>query len=178
MLAPPKRVGFRPNRAFLRCPHPVLHCTFLRTSRLPALRADVTKIYPALALRPSIPPSGLPWPHDLPKPDEAKQGAVRARKRRREAGCSAQPPCVTLCVTASKFQGQNCAPAQSPTMAPTPRFRLSEAYGCHPTHRMGTQALTGADTGLAVLGCSSPAPMDGHWQKTTRQKSAALLQMF
>ena len=132
MLAPPKRVGFRPNRAFLRCPHPVLHCTFLRTSRLPALRADVTKIYPALALRPSIPPSGLPWPHDLPKPDEAKQGAVRARKRRREAGCSAQPPCVTLCVTASKFQGQNCAPAQSPTMAPTPRFRLSEAYGMPP----------------------------------------------
>lgn len=49
MLAPPKRVGIRPNGAFLHCPHPALHCTFLRASCLSALRADVIKIYPAFS---------------------------------------------------------------------------------------------------------------------------------
>ena len=49
MLALPKRVGIRPNGAFLHCPHPRPHNTFLCASCLSALRADVTKIYPALS---------------------------------------------------------------------------------------------------------------------------------
>ena len=46
---------------------------------------------------PLNPPSGLPLPHDLPKADEAKQGAVRVRKRCREAGRTAQPPSEFSC---------------------------------------------------------------------------------
>ena len=53
------------------------------------------------------PPSGLPLSWDLSKPDEAKQSAVRVRKRRREAGCSAQPPggffCIALDISKAKL---------------------------------------------------------------------------
>ena len=52
MLALPKRVGIRPNGAHLRCPYPRAYYTFLCASCLSALRADVTKIYPALFSNP------------------------------------------------------------------------------------------------------------------------------
>lgn len=46
------------------------------------------------------------------------------------------------------FQRQNRFSRQHLTKAPTPRFNFPEVYGCHPTHRRGTQALTGTETGL------------------------------
>ena len=91
-------------------------------------------------------PSGLPLPHDLPKADEAKQGAVRVRKRCREAGRTAQPPSEFSCA-ALEVSAVEPFPATAAHKGPHTAFQpcggvrgATRPIGC-------TQALTRADTG-------------------------------
>ena len=50
------------------------------------------------------------------------------------------------------LQGKNRPLPRLLTKAPTLCFVLLEVHGCHPTCRKGTQALTGANTGVYGFG--------------------------
>lgn len=86
------------------------------------------------------------WVALRPGHNEAELGAVRARKRIGRLGGLPSLPMALLC----RFRylgGKNRSLRQSCTAASRPRFSRSEVHGCHPPRRMGTQVLTGADTG-------------------------------
>lgn len=148
----------------------------------PALRGVVIRAGATCDPRPlscfKIEPLGCPSPWAFCRTETFQK--IRWLVVKRTAGrlVLCRPPRVILCVAAPKFQGQNCAPAQSRTKAPTPRFTPSEVYGCHLARRMGTQVLTTADTGLCGFGLWCPLQVGGLWQRIARQKFAACSQFF
>lgn len=104
---------------------------------------------------PLNPPSGLPLPWDLSKPDEAKQSAVRGRKRRREAGRSALTSRRFLLPCSCHF---SCKIVFPDSGAQRPQHRVLTFRRCTDA----TQPTTGPhkpSQGLtrvfAVLGCSA-----------------------
>lgn len=145
MLAPPKRVGFRPNGAFLRCPHLLLttlfrahrfcpHCGQKRTQFIP--HENRTPCF-ALAL-------GI-----LPKQNRVPSG----QKMRREVGYTC-PASRRFCLRRRfRFWGENRSPSQSPTKGPTPRFssrRCTDATRPAGGPHKPSQGLT---RGSTFLGC-------------------------
>ena len=145
MLAPPKRVGFRSNGAFLRCPHLLLLPHFLRTTCLSALRADVDSVYPARKSNALLCPClGI-----LPKQNRVPSG----QKMRREVGYTC-PASRRFCLRRRfRFWGENRSPSQSPTKGPTPRFssrRCTDATRPAGGPHKPSQGLT---RGSTFLGC-------------------------
>lgn len=148
MLALPKRVGIRPIGAFLRCPQPSLHCTFLLTSRLPALRADVIEIYPAFSFNR---PCGLHGAGSGHRTQPARSGSAGVEGL--QGGWVNLPSLpASSSVLPLKFQRWKRSPRQRRTKTPTPRFSFLEVYGCHPHYRRGAQALTRSNAGLCSFG--------------------------
>ena len=151
MLAPPKRVGFYPNGAFLRYPHLLLLLHFstyivsVCTAGRSGLNLSCTKIE-----RSALP---LPWYFA-----ETESGTVQGKKYAGRLGTFAQPPGVSTLL----FLGRRPLPPQSLTKGPTPHFALLEVYGYHPPRRRVTQALTGADTCFCVFGLRSSIQIGGH----------------
>ena len=128
MLAPPKRVGFYPNGAFLRCPHVLFlphfsaYIVSVCTAGRSGLNLSCTKIE-----RPAL---SLPWAFT-----EAKSGIVREKCAGR-LGTLAQPSALQL-----------------PTKGPTPRFssrRCTDATRPAGGPHKPSQGLT---RGSTFLGC-------------------------
>ena len=53
-----------------------------------------------------------------------------------------------------EISGVELRPRTIPTKALTPRFTLSEVYGCHPAVGEAQNALQGLTRGCTVLGCN------------------------
>ena len=95
----------------------------------------------------------------LPKQNRVPSG----QKMRREVGYTC-PASRRFCLRRRfRFWGENRSPSQSPTKGPTPGFTPLEVYGCHPSRRRATQALTRADTEFCVFGLRSSIQMGGQW---------------
>lgn len=162
MLAPPKRLGFRPNGVFLRCPRSLL---------LPHFSAHIASVRAAgrrgLSLsRMKMERSALPLPWYFA---ETESSTVQGKKCAGRLGTLAQPPGVSACCDASVL-GKKTAPRHNRPQRGKHRIsRLWRYTGCHPTPQEGhTKSLTGADTGFCVFGLRSSAQVGGHWGRISR----------
>ena len=151
MLAPPQRVGFYPNGAFLRCPHVLFlphfsaYIVSVCTAGRNGLNLSCTKIE-----RPALP---LPWAFY-----RSKIGHCQGKKCAGRLGTLAQPLGVFACCDASAL-GKKTAPPHNRSQRGqhriSPFWRYTDttrpAGGSHKPSQEPTRGLT-------VLGYSIVAP--------------------
>lgn len=171
MLAPPKRVGFRPNGAFLRCPHLLLlphfsaHIASVRAAGRRGLSLSRTKIE-----RPALP---LPWAF--------YRSNIRHRQGKKCAGrlgTLAQSPGVSVCCNASvsgeKTTPRYNRPRRGQHRVSLPRRCTGATCPAGGLHKPSQRLIRGS----AFLGCGVQFRWEAIGKERRGRKSATCFQLF
>ena len=155
MLAPPNRVGIRPNGASLQCPCWALplglqsdypHCRQMRFS------------LSRFKIEPSALPLSWAFCQSRMRQNRALPGPKNTTGRLGDFPSLPVVPSVLLLI----FRRQRRTPQQRPTKAPTPRFSRSEVYGDAAQSTDAAQIVSQGRHGASRFGVAARAQTYGY----------------